>query len=98
MSRTGVKELLRDGRIAVNGTPTTRHDHPLRPGDRVTVSRDRPAPAGRSGSGIVVVFEDDALVVIDKPPGLLTVATAAEKTDTAFVRLSVQMAARHAGR
>jgi 23S rRNA pseudouridine1911/1915/1917 synthase len=98
MSRSQVKELLRDGRVAVNGTRTTRHDHPLRPGDTVTVSRDRPAPIGRSGSGLAVVFEDDALTAIDKPPGLLSVATGAEKADTAFARLAAQMAARHAGR
>src|SRR5579883_320355 len=98
MSRTGVKELLRDGRVAVNDTPTTRHDHPLKPGDRVTVSRDRPAPAGRTGRGIAVVYEDDDLVAIDKPPGLLAVATEAEKTDTAFARVSAEMRARGAGR
>lgn len=98
MSRTAVKELLRDGRVAVNGTPTTRHDHPLTPGDRVTVARDRPAPTGRSGRGIAIVHEDDALVVIDKPPGLLTVATEAEKTDTAFARMAAHMHARGVGR
>jgi 23S rRNA pseudouridine1911/1915/1917 synthase len=98
MSRSQVKELLRDGRIAVNGVRTTRHDHPLRPCDRVTVASDRPAPAGRSGSGLSVSFEDDALIAIDKPPGLLSVATGAEKADTAFARLAAQLAARHAGR
>jgi 23S rRNA pseudouridine1911/1915/1917 synthase len=34
------------------------------------------------------VFEDDALVVLDKPAGLLTVATASEKTDTLYCRLN----------
>jgi 23S rRNA pseudouridine1911/1915/1917 synthase len=98
MSRSAVKDLLRSGRVAVNGTPTTRHDHPLSPGDRVTVARDRPAPAGRSGAGLAIVHEDDALVVLDKPPGLLTVATEGEKADTAFARLRANLAARRAGR
>lgn len=98
MSRTGVKELLRDGRVAVNGAPTTRFDHPLRPGDRVTVGRNRTDGRELEWAGITVVFEDDALVVIDKPPGLLTVATESEKTDTAFARLSSHLAARRAGR
>jgi 23S rRNA pseudouridine1911/1915/1917 synthase len=98
MSRTRVKELLRDGRVAVNGTPTTRHDHPLRPGDRVTIDRDRPDARDLERGGITVVFEDDALVVIDKPAGLLTVATEAEKIDTAFVWLRTHLEARRAGR
>jgi 23S rRNA pseudouridine1911/1915/1917 synthase len=98
MSRTGVKELLRDGRVAVNGTPTTRHDHPLQPGDRVTIHRDRPAGSELQRAGIEIIYEDDALIVIDKPPGLLTVATEAEKSDTAFARLNSHLAARRAGR
>src|SRR5205807_6773755 len=49
-------------------------------------------------AGIAIVLEDDALIVPDKPPGLLTVATAAEKTDTAFARLSAHLAARGLGR
>jgi 23S rRNA pseudouridine1911/1915/1917 synthase len=98
MSRTGVKELLRDGRVSVNGTPVTRHDHPLRPGDRVSITRERPATPGRTGAGIAVVYEDDAVVAIDKPPGLLAVATEGEKADTAFARLSAHLAARRGGR
>jgi 23S rRNA pseudouridine1911/1915/1917 synthase len=100
MNRTRVKQLLRRGRVSVNGTVTTRHDHPLRPGDCVVISRAVQAAADRSleKAGISIVLEDDALIVIDKPAGLLTVATAAEKTDTAFARLNAHMAARELGR
>ncbi len=93
MSRTRVKELLRNGWVAVNGIPTTRFDHPLRPGDRVTI--DRPV---WDRAGVNVVYEDDALVVLDKPSGLLTVATESEKLDTAFARLSAYLKAWRAGR
>src|SRR5437660_512054 len=93
-SLTRVKKWLRDGRIAVNGVPTTRHDHPLRPGDRVTLAER----AAAAKSQLPVVFEDDALIVLDKPAGLLTVATEGEKTDTAFARLRAELAARKAGR
>lgn len=92
MSRTRVKELLRDGRVLVNGRPVTRHDHPLTSTDRVTLARERPA------SSLVIVHEDPHLLVIDKPSRLLTVATDAEKDDTAFVRLRDELAARDAGR
>lgn len=98
MSRTRVKDLLRRGRVAVNGTPTTRFDHPLRPGDRVTLDPPAAAPRDPGRAGIAVVFEDDALVVLDKPPGLLAVATEGEKADTAFARLRAHLAARRAGR
>ena len=97
MNRTRVKQLLRHGRVSVNGTTTTRHDHSLQPGDRVTIGR---AVADRSldEAGVAIVFEDDALIVIDKPPGLLTVATESEKIDTAFARLNAHLTARSVGR
>jgi 23S rRNA pseudouridine1911/1915/1917 synthase len=99
MNRTRIKQRLRHGYISVNGTITTRHDYPLQPGDQVAIARIRP-PTDRSlaDAGIAIALEDDALIVIDKPPGLLTVATAAEKTDTAFARLNAHLTARGLGR
>ena len=97
MNRTRVKQVLRSGRVTVNGTSATRHDHPLRPEDVVAVARDAPPPSAAL-AGIDIVYEDSHLIVIDKPAGLLTVATETEKTDTAFVRLSTHLTARNAGR
>ena len=99
MSRTRVKELLRHGRVVVNGAAVTQFDHPLRPGDRVLIDR---APAlgerGPRPAPLPVAYQDDAVVVIDKPAGLLSVATAAEKLDTAFARLNAALEAKKQGR
>lgn len=83
-NRTRVKQLLQHGRVVVNGGAVTRHDHPLKAGDRVEIAREGATPKQPT---VPIVFQDDAIVVIDKPPGLLTVATDAEKLDTAFVQL-----------
>lgn len=93
MNRTRVKDLLRSGRVLVNGRSTTRHDCPLAVGDRVAIARTQPVE-----SKAAIVFEDEFLIAIDKPSGLLTVATDAEKVDTAFVRLADDLKARQAGR
>jgi 23S rRNA pseudouridine1911/1915/1917 synthase len=100
MSRSKVKNLLRNGQVLVNGASITQHDHRLHPNDRVTISRERPPPntLGLKQSGIVIVYEDDALIVIDKPPGLLTVSTDTDKDDTAFVHLNADLESRKAGR
>src|SRR6185503_9824054 len=80
MNRTRVKEVLRSGRVHVNGTSVTRHDHPLRPGDALTLAPHVPFRAReRSGADVAIVSEDPHLIVIDKPAGLLTVATEREK-------------------
>src|SRR5262245_49252878 len=100
MPRTRVKQLLRFGRVTVNGVPTTRFDHPLQAGDRVVIAATRPDQGGEvlCRAGVRIVHEDDDLIAIDKPSGLLSVATDSEKTDTAFARLNAYLAARRAGR
>lgn len=92
-NRTRVKELLRSGRVLVNDVSTTRHDHPLLPGDRVTIAAVAPVRPT-----VPIVHEDAELIAIDKPSGLLSVATDAEKADTAFARLAKFLDARRAGR
>lgn len=84
--------------MAVNGQSVTQFDYPLQPGDEVTVSDLSSVVATRrlSQARIVVVHEDDALVVVDKPAGLLTVATDREKLDTLFVQLNEYLRARDA--
>ena len=100
MPRTRVKQLLKHGRVTVNGVPTTRFDHPLRSGDRVAVLAGR-VDSGSDAlreAGVAIVHQDADLIVIDKPAGLLSVATESQKTDTAFARLRAYLDDRREGR
>jgi 23S rRNA pseudouridine1911/1915/1917 synthase len=98
MKRTHVKQLLRHGCVVVNGAATTRHDFSLHPGDHVVITPGTSADRTLDNAGIAILLEDDALIVIDKPPRLLTVATDAEKIDTAFARLNAHLTVRGQGR
>lgn len=100
MPRTRVKQFLRHGRVTVNGIPVTQFDHPLRAGDRVAVVPGRPDPGGPvlREAGVTVLHQDAHLIAIDKPAGLLSVATGTEKADTAFARLNAYLGARREGR
>jgi len=88
-NRKAVKNLLKFGAVAVRGVTVRQFDHPLAIGDEVQVSgaSDAIATEKLKHAGIEVVYEDDALIVVDKPVGLLTVATDNHKTDTLYVRL-----------
>ena len=88
-NRRAVKNLLKFGAVAVAGVIVRQFDHPLVIGDEVQVGAARSAIATDKlkHAGIVVVYEDESLIVVDKPGGLLTVATDNVKTDTLFVRL-----------
>jgi len=85
--RTGLKQMLQGGRVAVDGKTVTRHDFILNAGMIVTIG----APASKpsvSIPGIKILFEDESIIAIDKPSGLLTVGTEKEKTNTAYSLLS----------
>src|SRR5437899_2340501 len=100
MPRTRVQQLLRFGRVTVNGVPTTRFDHPLKTGDRVVIASNRPDPAAETlhQAGVRIVHLDEDLIAIDKPVGLLSVATEGEKRDTAFAQLNAYLTAIREGR
>src|SRR5690348_7262841 len=80
MSRSAIRRLLEYRRVLVNDR-TARHDTPLKAGDRVSfVGRAAAPPA----FGLRIVHEDDAVIVVDKPAGLLSVATERERERTAY--------------
>jgi 23S rRNA pseudouridine1911/1915/1917 synthase len=97
-NRTRVKQLLQHGCVLVNDRPVTRHDHELRAGDRVRLAAEGAAPRPGQPPALPVVYEDAAVVVVDKPAGLLSVASDEQKDDTAFTRLTAALARRKAGR
>jgi 23S rRNA pseudouridine1911/1915/1917 synthase len=89
MSRSKVKACLTDGRVHVNGTAITQHNHPITPQDQISLApAGKPPQVEESVLGeMQIVHEDRAIILVDKPAGLLSVATEGEKFDTAYARL-----------
>ena len=81
MSRTSVKQLLSLRRVSVAGAIQTRGDYTLLPGDRVSVSSGRGNTA-LNHPKLSVLYEDEHLIVVYKRPGLLTVPTRPESSET----------------
>ncbi len=92
-SRTEIKRLLKFGRVRVNGAVQTRHDTPLKNGDRIEILG---GPKGGKNAvtilseypAIRLVYEDETILVVEKPAGLLTVATEKVKDKTLYFRLN----------
>ncbi len=83
--RTALKQLLKHRAVFVNGNPVTRHDHMLEPKDRVVIERGAPTPVRKSTVTMPeIVFEDRHIIVVNKPEGLLTIATDKETHRTAY--------------
>ncbi len=96
LKRRDAKNLLKFGAVAVNGAAVRQFDHPLAIGDTVTLGSAQAATAGTrlEAARIQILYEDADLIVVEKPAGLLTVATETDKTDTLFVRLNRFLQAR----
>ena len=81
-SRNYVKGVLKRGQISVDGTPCTDYARRLIPGQHVSVMQA--AQPVQSDLGFAILYEDDDLLVIDKPAGMLAVATDNERENTAY--------------
>jgi 23S rRNA pseudouridine1911/1915/1917 synthase len=84
LSRKEAKQLLRRGAVTVQHRQNVRHDTKLEAGDLVTISsRKRARDAQVAMHGLRIVHLDEAVVVVDKPAGLLSMGSAREKERTA---------------
>jgi 23S rRNA pseudouridine1911/1915/1917 synthase len=84
-SRTRVKEYLRFRQVCVNGSTRTQFDHPLAPGDEVMVNTAKGGDVRLEPNlSVKIVYEDEDLIVVEKPPGLLTVGSETVRTRTAI--------------
>ena len=81
MARSSVKQLLGQRRVKVGNAIQTRHDFALHPGDIVTVSSGR-GNSQLNHPKLKIVYEDDDLIVVNKQPGLLTVAATPGSSET----------------
>jgi len=98
-SKTKVKQLLKHRAIAVNEKTVTGHDHLLSVGDILSLdSRPEPGSDILEKYSIEVLHEDDAVMVINKPSGLLTIATENEKRETAYYLLNAYFKERNPSR
>lgn len=77
LSKNSVKSLLHNEKVFVNGNMTTKYNYELNIGDVVEIRE-------KIAKNIDIIYEDKDIIVINKPSGLLTVATEKEKNKTAY--------------
>jgi 23S rRNA pseudouridine1911/1915/1917 synthase len=84
LSRTRLKALILDGAVAIGGRTILDPGHRVNAGDRIAVTVPPPEEAEPQGENIPlnIVYEDDQLIVIDKPSGLVVHPAAGHATGT----------------
>jgi 23S rRNA pseudouridine1911/1915/1917 synthase len=92
-SRARAQRLIDDGRVLVDGRPRPKR-HRLAGGERVMVDEPGPEPTPAvSDAPFAIAWEDDQLVVVDKPAGVVVHPARGHRTGT----LSQALEGRAAG-
>ena len=83
LSRSGAQKLLEDGNVTLNGKKAKKNDR-LNPGDQVQVEIPEPQPVDIAAKDIPleIVYEDEDVLVINKPKGLVVHPAAGHQDDT----------------
>jgi 23S rRNA pseudouridine1911/1915/1917 synthase len=73
LSRTRLKALILDGAVTIGERTIRDPGYRVNAGDSIAVAVPEPQPAEPEGESIPlnIVFEDDEIIVIDKPAGLV---------------------------
>ncbi len=83
-SRAQIRRLVAQGSVTLNGVVPRKAGLTLRGNEKVTVRVPPPAPAAEKAEPIPldIVYEDDDLMVIDKPAGMVVHPAAGHRSGT----------------
>ena len=82
-SKNNIKTLLSNEMVRVNNEIITKHDYKLYNNDEVEI-RNNFIISKNNKERIPILYEDNDIIVIDKPAHLLSMATKKEKMHTAY--------------
>ena len=84
LSRSRLKALILDGQVSVTARTILDPSAQVKSGDVITVNVPAPEAAKPSGEAIplTIVYEDDDLIVVDKPKGLVVHPSAGHSSGT----------------
>ena len=86
LSRRAARDAVRDGRVDVDGKTCSEPGRDVPEDARISHQPSRPVRR-RVRSRLAVLGEDEDFLIVDKPPGLLTVPTAEQERDTLLARV-----------
>jgi len=91
-SGTKVRKLIKHGGVSVNGQLAARPDFPLKPGQTLEISRPTLPPP------FPILYEDRYIIAVEKPSGILSIATDKETSDTFYRAVNHYVQLRSQGR
>lgn len=81
MPKKRIKQYLTHGSIFVNNNRTTKYNYKVIPGMNIVIDTEN---KNKKTLPFDILFEDEHIIVVNKPSGLLTIATNKEKDKTLY--------------
>lgn len=84
MSKNNIKTLLKNGNIYVNNQVITKHNYIIKENDIITIG----SCIKNESINIKIIYEDNDIIVVDKPTKILTISNKNEKEETLYRKVS----------
>ena len=88
-SKNNIKSLLKNKVVFVNGKIVTKYNYVLCDGDVVEINKKK------ANNNINIIYEDNDIIVIDKPSKILTISNKNEKVNTLYRMVSDYLKKEH---
>lgn len=88
-SKNNIKSLLKNEVVFVNGKIVTKYNYVLCGGDVVEINKKK------ANNNINIIYEDNDIIVIDKPSKILTISNKNEKVNTLYRMVSDYLKKEH---
>ena len=85
LSNKTIKNYIKNKMVKVNGKIITNSSHPLNVGDKIEISYSKSTV---NNDELDILYEDEYLIAINKPCGLLSISNEKEKIVTAYRKVS----------
>jgi 23S rRNA pseudouridine1911/1915/1917 synthase len=84
LSRSQIQKLLEMGRISVNGLAVSKASYSLQPEDKIEITLPEPKEPQIEPQDIPldIIYEDDSIIVVNKPAGMVVHPAAGNYTGT----------------
>ena len=88
-SKNNIKSLLKNEVVFVNGKIVTKYNYVLCDGDVLEINKKK------ANNNINIIYEDNDIIVIDKPSKILTISNKNEKVNTLYRMVSDYLKKEH---
>lgn len=82
-SKNNIKSLLKNECVLVNNRIVTKYNYVVKTGDIIEINKSK-----RINSELDIIYEDDNIIVVNKPSKLLTISNKKEKENTLYRMVS----------